>query len=92
MSSKPTKLSLKPLVDTDLDADAAWLRASVEAFEPRLRELEKRGLEGRGEVAGEGAWAAGRRLDLGCGSICRCCRPSHRFLDLDRWANGRRDG
>lgn len=94
MSNKPAGVSLRPLVDGDLDADAAWLRASVEAFEPRLRELERRGLEGSGEVAGDGAWAAGRRPDLGCGSVCRCCRPRHRFLDLDRWwgAGRRRDG
>ena len=91
MSDRPAGVSLRPVVEGDLDADAAWLHASVEAFEPRLRELERRGLEGRGEVAGEGAWEAGRRLGLGCGSVCRCCPPRHRFLDLDRWwGDGRR--
>lgn len=84
-SSQKPGLTLRPLVDADLDADAAWLRASVEAFEPRLRELTRRGLEASGEVAGDGAWAAGRRLDLGCGSVCACCPPRQRFLDLDRW-------
>jgi hypothetical protein len=85
--SDQAKLLLRPVVDAEMDADAAWLRASVEAFEPRLRELERRGED----AAGPGAWGsrAGERPDLGCGSSCRCCEPlfpGRPFFDLDRWA------
>jgi DNA repair photolyase len=95
--SEQKALSLRPVVESEMDADAAWLRASVEAFEPRLRELERRGEE----TAGPGAWGdgAGERPDLGCGWGCRCCAPrfaGRAFFDLDRWAarpwNRRRDG
>lgn len=80
--TKQGGLTLRPVVDSTLDADAAWLRASVEAFEPRLRELEQRDRE----AAGPGAWST--RPDLGCGWGCRCCGShigSRSFLDLDRW-------
>jgi len=67
----------------ELDADAAWLRAAVECFEPRLRELDRRG------GAGEGAWEPAGRPNRGCGWTCRCCpRPADagEILDLDRLA------
>lgn len=85
-------LELRPVIDSEMDADAAWLRASVEAFEPRLRELERRG--GEGEASGPDAWGnaagsgIGARLDLGCGWGCHCCESplgERPFLDLDRW-------
>lgn len=83
--TKKPALELRPVVDSEMDADAAWLRASVEAFEPRLRELESRGDEGD-EPAGPPAWE--ERLDLGCGWGCHCCESplgDRPFLDLDRW-------
>jgi len=83
MSEKPGSVTLRPLVE-DVDADAAWLRASVEAFEPRLRELEQ-----REEAPGDGAWSL--RPDLGCGSHCRCCPPRRPVLDLDRWRSRQDD-
>lgn len=78
----PRPFSLRPVVDRELDADTAWLRASVEAFEPRLRELEARGTED----AAAGAWE--ERPDLGCGYGCRACPPrlpGRTVLDLERW-------
>lgn len=83
MSESAKALKLRPVVDSEMDADTAWLRASVEAFEPRLRELERRG----DEDFGPGAWPAERRPDLGCGWGCGCCPPrlgGRRYLDLDR--------
>lgn len=84
MSEKRKGVALRPVVDGELDADAAWLRASVEAFDPRLRELEAR----ERRDAGGGAWET--RPDLGCGLTCRCCprRLPRRFLDLDRLEPG----
>jgi DNA repair photolyase len=70
---------LRRLEAPGLDADGAWMRAAVEAFEPRLREIAGRG-------GGPAAWdeLPGR----GCGWTCRCCgRPAGvRRLDLDRWS------
>jgi len=86
---KKPALELRPVVDSEMDADAAWLRASVEAFEPRLRELESRGDEAEGP-AGPPAWE--KRLDLGCGWGCHCCESplgDRPFLDLDRWTGWR---
>ena len=60
-----------------LDADGAWMRAAVEAFEPRLREIAGRG-------AAPGAWD--ELPGAGCGWTCRCCAGGgRRRLDLDRW-------
>lgn len=84
MSEQRNGVSLRPVVNGELDADTAWLRASVEAFDPRLRELEARE---RG-ATGPGAWDD-RRPDLGCGTLCRCCPSSaRRWVDLDRGAPG----
>ncbi len=88
-AKKKPALELRPVVDSEMDADSAWLRASVEAFEPRLRELESRGDEAEGP-AGPPAWA--KRLDLGCGWACHCCESllgERPFLDLDRWLGWR---
>ena len=52
---------------SEMDADAAWLRAAVECFEPRLRELDARG------APGEGAWEPENRPNRGCGWTCACC-------------------
>ncbi|HEX2253536.1 MAG TPA: hypothetical protein VHQ65_09735 [Thermoanaerobaculia bacterium] len=65
-----------------LDAEGAWLRAAVEAFEPRLRELAAREADG---LAGP-AWD--EAPGTGCGWTCSCCpgpSSSRRLLDLDHW-------
>ncbi|HUO87507.1 MAG TPA: radical SAM protein [Thermoanaerobaculia bacterium] len=70
---------LRRLETPGLDADAAWMRAAVEAFEPRMRELAGRG-------AAPAAWE--EIPGGGCGWTCRCCPPAaaRRRLDLDRWS------
>jgi DNA repair photolyase len=74
---------LRSLQATGVDADTAWLRAAVESFEPRLREVE-------GRSAAPAAWE--EPPGIGCGWSCRCCagRPGRR-LDLDRRARGAGD-
>ena len=75
--------SLQPVGST-MDADAAWLRAAVECFEPRLRELDGR------SAHGEGAWGAGSRPNRGCGWACRCCprtADGGKIVELDRLAD-----
>jgi hypothetical protein len=78
---------LRRLEAPGLDADGAWMRAAVEAFEPRMRELAGRG-------AAPAAWD--EAPGAGCGWTCRCCPGgSGRRLDLDRWgaaAGGGRRG
>ena len=83
MSDEASLRRLGPAVD----ADAAWLRAAVECFEPRLRELDARG------APGEGAWGPGGRPNRGCGWTCSCCPrtlAAGEILDLDAIAGGRR--
>ncbi|HEX6203631.1 MAG TPA: radical SAM protein [Thermoanaerobaculia bacterium] len=69
---------LRRLEAPGLDADGAWMRAAVEAFEPRLREIAGRG-------GGPAAWD--ELPGTGCGWTCRCCGRAAgvRRLDLDRW-------
>lgn len=68
---------LRRLEAPGLDADGAWMRAAVEAFEPRMREIAGRG-------AAPAAWD--EAPGTGCGWTCRCCPGgSGRRLDLDRW-------
>jgi hypothetical protein len=68
---------LRRLEAPGLDADGAWMRAAVEAFEPRMREIAGRG----------GTPAAWDELPgAGCGWTCRGCPGgSGRWLDLDAW-------
>lgn len=68
---------LRRLEAPGLDADGAWMRAAVEAFEPRMREIAGRG-------AAPGAWD--EAPGAGCGWTCRCCdgAAARRRLDLDR--------
>jgi len=76
---------LRRLEAPGLDADGAWMRAAVEAFEPRMREIAGRG-------AAPGAWD--EAPGAGCGWTCRCCPggASGRRLDLDRWGASRSGG
>ncbi len=58
-----------------LDADTAWLRAAVDCFEPRLREVEAR------PAGGAAAWT--ELPGIGCGWTCRCAGAGRRVVDLD---------
>jgi DNA repair photolyase len=80
----PAAAELRRIEAPGLDADGAWMRAAVEAFEPRLREIAGRG-------AAPGAWD--ELPGMGCGWTCRCCAGGgRRRLDLDRRAGAAASG